>query len=342
MKIESVYYELTNLCNLNCQTCYNRSGLNQTRLEIPLDALFASIEQFKRHGLRSVQLSGGETMLYSQIEGLFERIRAIKTLPFTISTNGTVKADYLADSYRNIPNLYVQISLDGSSEEINARTRGKGHFAKSLGLLDALHNSSRATGYRIKMVLSRHNLDDIPAYFKLAQDHDCVPQFSFMSAIGNGSDHWDSMALSDSEKMKALRYIDECNKTFQMEVKLPFCAFSCPFAKLEEEPPLSCMVKPNGDIMPCQCLYDEQFKLGNIHSFSEEEIKENLNKLQKIVCTRQETDYHCQNCLIEPLCKRGCPAMGYLNGGDILANDGECSFRLKHYLKYQFRTSDKT
>ena len=34
MNVKSVYVETTNICNLNCKTCYNRSGLNKERKEI--------------------------------------------------------------------------------------------------------------------------------------------------------------------------------------------------------------------------------------------------------------------------------------------------------------------
>ena len=35
MKVKVVYVAITNQCNLNCRTCYNRSGLNRVREAIP-------------------------------------------------------------------------------------------------------------------------------------------------------------------------------------------------------------------------------------------------------------------------------------------------------------------
>jgi len=337
MKIEQAYFELTNICNLNCKTCYNRSGLNKERREIPLDVLFETIEIFRGYGLSSVQLSGGETMLYSQIVTLFERAKEMPDMPFSISTNGTVNADLLLQYYRSVPNLYVQVSLDGASEETNARTRGKGSFAKSMELLRGLHESERPVGYRSKMVLSKYNLDDIPEYFKLAAEYGCEPQFAFMNAVGNGAENWDAMALSDSEKMKALRDIDEANKQYGTEVKLPFCAFSCPYADEPDNVTMSVMVTNEGNIMPCQALYDPRFRLGNIYSFDEEEMRRNLAEMCRIARERLSLDFGCEKCLIAPLCKRGCPAEAFLVSGDIMGDDGECSYRLKHYLKYQFK-----
>jgi len=226
MKFESVYFELTNICNLNCKTCYNRSGLNKERKEIPLDSLFSAIETFHRYGLQSVHLSGGETMLYSEIQPLFERIAATPNMYFTMTTNGTVNGELLLTQYRKNKNFFVQVSLDGSCEEVNAKTRGQGRFAKALTVLKGLRDSERPVGYRIKMVLSKYNIEDIPAYFRLAAEYNCETQFAFMSLIGNGLENQEDMLLSDMDKMKALRYIDEGNKAYGMQVKLPFCAFS--------------------------------------------------------------------------------------------------------------------
>ena len=46
MNIRTVYVEITNQCNLNCRTCYNRSGLNRTRREISAEELRGVMEVF--------------------------------------------------------------------------------------------------------------------------------------------------------------------------------------------------------------------------------------------------------------------------------------------------------
>lgn len=337
MKIESAYIELTNLCNLNCKTCYNRSGLNKIKKQLPLETVLRTIELCRSYGAKSFQLSGGETMLYDHIAGLFEEARKMPDVPFTISTNGTVKQELLLEAYRNIPNIYVQISLDGSCEEVNTRTRGTHNFDKTINLLSALHNCGRSIGYRLKMVVSKYNLADIPAYFDLAVRYNCEPRFSFMNSLGNGGDHWDEMSLSTAEKMSALRMITECNQKYTMHVELPSAAFSCPLADDYDRIKLGCMVKVNGDIMPCQALYDERYKLSSVYSFDENEVIRNLKELQNLTQTRMKTSYECEKCLLNPLCSRGCPASAVANCGDILATDCECDFRLKHYLKYQLR-----
>ena len=45
MKVDAAYLEITNRCNLNCATCYNRSGLNREIRELKFEDLLACIRR---------------------------------------------------------------------------------------------------------------------------------------------------------------------------------------------------------------------------------------------------------------------------------------------------------
>ena len=60
MKVATVYIEITNQCNLNCRTCYNRSGLNRQPREISPRQLEENIlPLFTWYGCRRFLFSGG-------------------------------------------------------------------------------------------------------------------------------------------------------------------------------------------------------------------------------------------------------------------------------------------
>ncbi len=337
MKIESVYFELTNRCNLNCSTCFNRSGLHTKTQELPFERLRESIGEFQKYGCKSVLLSGGEPLLYTERERVYGLIRRESGIKFILSTNGTVHDAAFLDAYRENRNLFVQISLDGASESVNAKTRGEGSYARAVAFLESLHACGEPYRYRIKMVISQHNKDDLEAYFALAQKYGCVPEFAFVSCMGNGSDHWDALALSADEKMRVLHRVRTFNERWNIEAKMPFCETGCPLADGTASR-LSLLVKTNGNIIPCQGLYDDSLALGNICAFSAEQIREACDRLGKTVKKRMECDYGCKTCLMDSVCKRGCPAMAYNHSGDLLANDGQCEYRLRQYLKYMLRS----
>jgi len=336
MQINSVYFELTNLCNLNCATCFNSSGLTKKREEMPLSRLIPAIEAFREHGCKIFLFSGGEPLLYTELCELLQWIQRNEDCQFIFSTNGTVRNTHFSDSYQRCPHLSVQISLDGSSEEINVRTRGTGNFRSAEEFLSNLHACGAPYRYRIKMVVSKHNKDDIEDYFALAAKYNCVPEFAFVSSLGNGKSNWDSLSLSVDEKMSVLSRIKACNEKWNCQAQMPFCETGCPLMS-EKSDRLSLLVKTNGDIHPCQGLYDRAFCLGNLGSSTIPETLDALKQLSVQLSERQTADFGCGKCLIRSFCSRGCPAAAYTNSGSILGSDGQCEFRLRQSLKYLLR-----
>ena len=67
MRISKAYIEITNRCNLNCTTCYNRSGLNTVTREIGVTELERMITTFTAYGAKRILISGGEPTLLSLI-----------------------------------------------------------------------------------------------------------------------------------------------------------------------------------------------------------------------------------------------------------------------------------
>ena len=74
MNIKTVYIEITNQCNLNCATCYNRSGLNRSRVELSFDQIENTLNLFLPFGLQRFLLSGGEPTLHSEFEKILDLI----------------------------------------------------------------------------------------------------------------------------------------------------------------------------------------------------------------------------------------------------------------------------
>ena len=130
----SAYFEITNQCNLNCITCYIRSCLNHIRRELSADQITQIIERLHREfDCTSFSFAGGEPLLHTQLKELLEYIDLHPEYTFSFVTNGTVHSEAFFSAVQKNPDRFrVQISLDGSSEEINALTRGKGSFERTL------------------------------------------------------------------------------------------------------------------------------------------------------------------------------------------------------------------
>lgn len=333
MTVKTAYFEITDRCNLNCVTCYNRSGKNVSHSEISLDALKNSIDIFLDYGVSRILISGGEPTLHSQFNQILNLIDSYPNISFGIVTNGTIDNENLADIVNTRPNITLQISLDGSSEEINSLTRGRGNFAKTMEFAKKIHTASHPP--YIKMVISQNNINDVENFYHLAVSLNFLPEFAFINHRGNACDGWDNLSLSENQKLSVIRQIDRLNKDTGKNAFIPLCTNGCNYTS--ESPDISVCVKTNGLIQPCSLLYDSAYALGNIFEFDQTYFEERIRHISSIARQRRTMDYGCDRCILKNNCIRGCMAAALLTNGDVLANDGECNFLKKQLIGFDLK-----
>ena len=333
MLIQTAYLEITNRCNLNCSTCFNRSGLSKETKELSAAQIVHIIELLIPFGLKRVLLSGGEPVLNTDFNKILELTDQYPDLSFGVVTNGTIHHEKLIQYVNTRPNLTLQISLDGSCEEINAKTRGLGHFQETLAFAQKVH--PKHTTPLLKMVVSQNNLTDIEDFCSLTRSLGFLAEFAFINRSGNAADSWENKELTPQQKLQVLNRVKEINQQYQTDIFLPLCTSSCPLST--ESPALSISIKTDGSIQPCQSLYDETFCLGNIFSFDEELFVHRTKALCQLAHTRTTRDYQCHKCLLNSTCGRGCMAEAFYMHQDPLANDEGCAFRKLQLLFSQIK-----
>ena len=107
-------------CNLRCAHCYSESSPKQLAM-LPLEQLCAALDLLHEEGFNGVGISGGEPLLYSDLERLLDHIRALGMLA-TVTTNAMLIDDRRAAMLREGTDL-VAVSVDGCPESHN-RMRG--------------------------------------------------------------------------------------------------------------------------------------------------------------------------------------------------------------------------
>ena len=331
MKVTVAYFEITNACNLNCTTCYNRSGLNKECVEISFNQLRRSIDILLPLGLQRVLISGGEPTLHTEFESILDLIHEYPELSFGVVTNGTVHNRKLIDTLNSNDRLTLQVSLDGSCEELNAKTRGVGNFDKTIAFATQILYRGN-TKPLMKMVLSQNNIDDAESFYRLAVSHGFLPEYAFIFKYGNGCDDWENKALSAQQKLNILCLVDRLNGELQTEAPLPFCTDKCPYVKDAEA--MSVCIKVDGSIQPCQMLYDSTYSLGNIFDFDVITFEHKTNAFVELARKRTQCDYGCDKCPLKETCGKGCLAAAVNLCSDPLADDGECEFRVKQFFGY--------
>ena len=328
MKFKTVYTEITNRCNLNCSTCYNRSGLNRTTKEISIEQIEHILGLCSRYGAKRFLFSGGEPSLHSHFHDLLRLLDNYPEFSFGFVTNGTVHDDTFIDFLNTHDNITLQVSLDGASEESNRLTRGSNNFERAVEFVKKLHMPTQKP--LLKMVVSQSNLYCAEEFYRLAVSLNCVPEFAFIYKSGNGSDYWEQKALSAQQKLSVLRMVRSLNEEYGLEAYLPMCTVRCPYSAGAEQ--MAICIKTNGNIQPCQTMYSDKYSLGNVFDFREEETIAEVNALVSIAKQRLSTDYGCEKCLLRSGCGKGCMSEAINNFGDPLANDGSCLFRKLQFL----------
>lgn len=328
MNIKTVYVEITNQCNLNCATCYNRSGLNRKKIELSFEQIENIIKLFLPYGLERFLFSGGEPTLHSMFEQILDLIDKYPQITFGIVTNGTNHNEKLLEFLNTRDNLKLQISLDGSCEEINAKTRGIGSFDKTI--MFAKKVETPHINPLLKMVISQNNYADVENFCVLALSLGFIPELAFIYKSGNGSDEWSSKELTSIEKLKILKLAERINKEKNANLFLPVCTTKCPLAEGLND--LSFCIKTDGSIQPCQSLYSEKYTIGNVLSFDKRLLLQNINNISDLARQRYEQDYGCKKCIINDICGRGCMAAAANLHDNSLANDGNCEYRKQQFI----------
>lgn len=328
MKISTAYIEITNQCNLNCATCYNRSGTNLLRRELSFSQIEGIIATLLPLGTRRFLFSGGEPTLHTEFDKVLSLIDTHSDLSFGIVTNATTGTKSLADAVNSHSNLTLQISLDGACEETNALTRGKGNFEKAMEFARSIRNTGGNP--LLKMVISKNNYEDIERFYLLARSLGFTPEFAYVYRSGNGSDDWENKALTAREKFAALKLIERLNTELECKAFLPRCTVKCPLFSAEHT--LSVCIKVDGSIQPCQGLYDGKFTVGNILSFDKNEFDDKMAKIVSLAKERVGSDFSCSKCILRDTCGKGCMANADQLTGNPLGDDDGCEFRKLQFV----------
>ncbi len=328
MKIQTVYTEITNRCNLNCITCYNSSGRNRRTVEMSIQQIESILQLFSRYGANRFLFSGGEPSLHTHFNELLQLIDSYPQFSYGFVTNGTVHNEEWINFLNAHENVTVQISLDGADEETNALTRGHKNFDRAVGFVSKL--CPRAQKPLLKMVVSQNNLGDVEAFYRLAVSLGCVPEFAFIYKSGNGAENWERKLLSPQQKLSVLKTVSALNKEYNLDAYLPMCTVRCPYTSGSEH--MSVCIKTSGSIQPCQSLYSEDYSIGNVFCFDEQDFHERVDRIINIAKERLNCDYGCSKCLLRSGCGKGCLAEAVNNFGDPLAEDGNCLFRKLQFL----------
>lgn len=296
---------VTNGCNLHCKQCYMNAG-KKLADELTTDEIKKIIDDFSGHTISSITFTGGEPLIRSDIVDLLKHAKS-KGHNVALLTNGTLITEQIAENIK--PYIHnIQVSLDGSSAEVNDSIRGKGVFDKVVTAIKYFR-TEKDISVHIGMTILNENMDDLyqnlPAFLKEINSDNLSVSVSKVISVGRGIS-CDKTGIDDY----VIKILDRLWKENWLKdprvrnKRVPTCGYA-----------QELVVNSNGDVYLCPLIY-EGLSIGNIRNKSIanlcQEVKEFSSKYSA------ENIEKCQNCDLEYICGGGCRIKNITENGNIM------------------------
>ncbi|AKG92527.1 putative Fe-S oxidoreductase [Geoglobus ahangari] len=337
-------WNTTARCNLRCVHCYAEAG-SAKKGELTHEEAVAFIDDLADMKVPVLLLSGGEPLMR---EDIFELISYAKSkgLHVSLSTNGTLISEEVAEKLAKAGVDYVGVSLDGMPET-NDRFRGlKGAFERAFeGLVNA-KEAGILTG--IRFTVTKYNLKDVPEVVNLLVENE-IPRFCLYHLVPSGrADFSIDIAFAERRELmewlfeKALELRDAREVTEILTVDNPADGvfFYLKLRELDEslaEDALQFLRYRGGDssgyriadvdmfgnVHPNQFWFD--YTVGNIRERKFSEIW--LNPTDELLIKLREKEkhirgYRCGRCRFKSVC--GGFRLRAMRNGDLWGDDPSC------------------
>lgn len=158
---------LTNKCFLKCNHCFIKDCGRLNSSELEYETLINTLEDFKKNKVFIVAYTGGDPLLYPKILDVLKETYKRKMLPL-LGISGIGVTEDLARKIHDTGVSCVQVSLDGSNEELNSKFRGKNVFSQ---VVESIRNLQKSQiNVNIAICISNENFNDYKNLINLCKE----------------------------------------------------------------------------------------------------------------------------------------------------------------------------
>ncbi len=308
----TLQWHITQVCDLHCRHCYDRSDRTTMELEEAIRVLDDLYDFCADNNVfTQVTFTGGNPLLYPHFNELYKEAA---DRGFLTAVLGNPMPRHRIEEMLTIqkPEFY-QVSLEGLQEH-NDYIRGQGHFDRIFAFLDLLAELDIYS--MVMLTLTRANMGEVLELAELLRNRVDLFTFNRLAMVGEGAD----LASVQPEDFPAFleRYMEASIDNPCMSLKdnffnllrhkksMPYvggcagygCGAAFNFVSL----------LPDGEVHACRKLPSP---IGNICKQSFSEIYHS-----EIARRYRAGSSACKDCEIRPVCG-GCLAVSYGFGKDI-------------------------
>jgi MoaA/NifB/PqqE/SkfB family radical SAM enzyme len=205
--VSTVDFHITTRCSQACPYCW---GPRRFRKPIDTEKAQRIIARIKELGIRRIVFTGGDPLQHPEALDLI-RYAKETGLETALSTTGDFVTLEILKGLSPFLDL-ISLPLDGSSEEINSRTKHPGHFSAVMQSLAWLR-SYPGIDVKVCTPVTRHNLSDTPAIAQMVEVYSQTTQarvfYNVFQAFPRAmfSVKWEKLIVKDDEFASLARQI---------------------------------------------------------------------------------------------------------------------------------------
>ena len=316
-------WELTYACNLACVHCLSSSGRRDPR-ELTTAECQAVIDTLQRMQVFYVNIGGGEPTVRPDFWELVEYSTA-RQVGVKFSTNGIRLDAAAARRLAASDYIDVQISLDGATADVNDAVRGTGSYETATR---AMANLAAAgfRGFKISVVVTRHNVPQLDEFKKIADDHGAHLRLTRLRPSGRGADVWPELHPTAAQQRELYDWLaarGEQVLTGDSFFHLSPYGKPLPGLNMCGAGRVVCLIDPVGDVYACPFAIHENFLAGSVRQPGGFEAVWRESRL--FADLRQpQTGGACRSCGSFDSCRGGCMAAKFFTGLPLDGPDPEC------------------
>jgi radical SAM protein with 4Fe4S-binding SPASM domain len=183
-----IVWAVTKACNLRCVHCYASAGADPAPNELSHAEGIAVLDDLKAFNVPAVLFSGGEPLSRPDTPELIGYAQSLG-LQCTLSTNGLLIDDAMADRLLDLGLKYVGISLDGLAPRHDKLRGLAGAFDSTLAAIDRCRKRGIKVG--VRFTVHALNQQDLDPLFDICLEHDvqrlCIYHLAYAGRGGGMS-----------------------------------------------------------------------------------------------------------------------------------------------------------
>lgn len=299
--LNTVYWEVTNVCNFSCIHCYN-NGTNKVTAQSP----YETIDELEKSGVMDVLITGGEPFMVKSLPAILSYIKK-SGLDFGLFTNGSLIDEEIMWLLKELNPKFMAVSFDSYRQEVFEMIRGP-HYHGVLSNLQKMVQMNLPI--RVNTVLFKginDSLHQIEEHLKFIRDIGIkADNISIDEFLPFGAGEGKSFLVDPLETVKKI------DLAYQK-------IFGMPFVVIQDKGDLVldsycglgttvCYLKADGRVALCPVLSDEGYVAGDLRQQPLLEIWSNSPIFDKLRDKSNLLGNECHSCRNLSLCAGGCKA----------------------------------